>query len=446
MTVHYVPAGVEAYSERTAQLYVKNKPNEKETTEFGPKVKRWRTKDRTVVEAMSSARGAVIPEEQFDVCVPIFSPTAIKACGLSLVLANPEVGKDYKKAPYEKQGIKSIVDSGGFQLLRANVDFVHPDGVIDRYNKDANIGMPLDLPVRTAFEPAYFRQVSHLIKANDDYILKRLDPGIDLALISHGSTVELRKARLDVLDRKANVVAIAGLGIKPPPGIDRTNAAVENLMYVISRYHKKTEYFHVLGVTSKLMMFFYALLERSGYVKNIGADSVSHRLGALVGMYDTADFKTLDLKKNQAYRQTPQCNCPICTSIDDLRIIHSWRILEAHNLWVRAEQTRFLCALAEDYLAGKVPLAEVHQKMDLNITLNKFTLLVNYIRDVMANKWKPMRSTSKTKGLAGLAQTTIKTDAHYEAVISRYEKFHGKTFPEGPGKKATGSSLKRKKS
>lgn len=427
MSLHYVPAGIEAYSERTAQIYIKTKTFSKEKTKFGQKTKKWYTRDKLVIEAMSSNKGAIVPSGDFDRTFSIFSPAFIKACGLRLVLANPEVGKDYKKHPYEALGVSTIVDSGGFQLLRANVDFVHPDKVIKRYNKEANIGMPLDLPVRAKFEAAYFDKVSNLIRANDTYILSKLKPGIELALISHGSTLERRIARLDVLDRKAKVVAIAGLGIKPPPGVDRVLAAVENLMYVISRYHKTAKYFHVLGVTSKLWLFIYALLDKSGYVNAIGADSVSHRLGALVGTYDTYDFQSIDLLKNKQYKTRPLCNCPVCSSIGDLRIIQSWRLLEAHNLWVRAKQTELIGELAELYLARSVTLQEVIDVLKLNIDLNKLTTTVNYVEKVMDKKFFRLRSNQSSKGLFNKGSKLI-TDEHYEKVIKHYEKFHGKKF------------------
>lgn len=428
MTLCYVPAGIEAYSERTAQIYIRNKPNKKETTEFGLKYKRWDTKERTIVETMSSKRGVVIPDEYFDLVIPIFSPTFIKACGLDLVLVNPEVGKDFKSFPYKFQGISSIVDSGGFQLSRSSVDFVHPDGIVKRYNADADIGMPLDLPVHSNLEAAYFNRVSHLIKANDDYIIPKLKPGIELALISHGASLERRIARLEVIDRPANVIAVAGLGRKPPPGVDKTFSAVENLMYVTSRYKDTARYFHVLGVTSKLWLFIYGLLDRANYVRSIGGDSVSHRLSALVGMYNTSDFRALDLVKNQTYKTIPPCNCPICTAVDDLRIIHSWRLLEAHNLWVAARQTEIIGEMAASYLKGTITLKEIATTMQLNIDPNKLALVVDYVLEVMGSKFKPLRKVTKTKNLFNNKEKMV-TDAHYDLVIKNYEKFHSKKFP-----------------
>lgn len=431
MTLCYVPAGCEAYSRSSAQIMVRNVRNKAERTHFGKKYKKWETFDRTVVETTSTLRGTVLPEEEFDTCVPIFSPSFLKSLGLKVLLANPVVGKSYIKAPFHAAGLRSIVDSGGFQMLVGSTDFVDPDEVIKRYNANADIGMALDLPLPSEFEPMYFNSVSHLIRANDQYMLKRLTKGIDLAIISHGATLELRKRRLDVLDRDARVVAVAGLGTKPGPGVDRHFTAVENLMYVVSRYRKTASYFHILGVTSKLWMFVYALLDASDYVKNIGADSVSHRLSALVGYYHLANFKVLELGKNSPYKTTPMCNCPVCSSIDDLRIIHSWKILEAHNLYVCARQTEFLSYLAGAYLKGLVPLKEVYQHLDLTISEAKFATIVRYVQEVIASKFKPLQNKTQTRGLFGSRASKPKADARFESIIRSYEKFHGVKFPRG---------------
>jgi queuine/archaeosine tRNA-ribosyltransferase len=429
MPVFYVPAGCEQYTRSSATLYISNKPNEKETTEFGLKIKRWKTHEKTVLSLVNSSRGTNWVDLDYDISIPMFNATFLQSLGISLILANPEVGI-YNKDPFHNLGIQSIVDSGGFQMLRQGTDFVNPDEVIERYNKNADIGMPLDLPTIASVEDAYFDCISHLIRANDEYISKRLNKGIDLALISHGSSVARRKARLDVLDRKASVVAIAGLGTAQLPGVDKDLSAVENLMYVVSRYHKTTKYFHVLGITSKLYLFLYGILDASGYVQNIGGDSVSHRLDSLTGNYLTFDFQTLALAKNPTYKLSPSCSCPVCFGIDDMRVIQEPRILETHNLWVRVKQTEFLRNLAHEYLNGRMDLKEIHKLTDMSVDYAKFRRLVHYVQEVMAGGFKPIRKVAKTTSLlGGTAKVALQQDPHYEKCVVNYEKFHGKKFP-----------------
>lgn len=438
MTVHYVPAGVESYSQNSAQLLVNREKNKKETTDFGAKYKQWRTYDKTISFVSRSQVNGVNIKHTADIAVPISNALFVRACGLTKVLANPIHG-EYVKSTFEDKGIESIIDSGGFQMLTGVLPFVHPDDVVKRYNKLANIGMPIDLPVRSKFEAEYFDPVSKMIKANDDYLIERLDPHIHLALISHGTSLEKRKRRLDVLDRKAEVVAIAGLNIKPAPGVDHYLNNIENLMYVIHRYRKDTRYFHVLGVTSKFWMFMYALVEATGYVREIGADSVSHRMGSLIAKADLSDFTVADMSNKtgipQLYRQSIPCGCPVCVAIDDMRILSAAAILEAHNLWVRAKQTELICDLARLFLKNEITLKSICKVMKLKVDLTKFQYMVNYTREIIASDTfrhiKPMRSTnslfSDILPEENVEESNVGKDKYNEILI-KYEKFHKRKF------------------
>jgi len=436
MSVHYTPAGVEAYCQNSSQVLVTKGKNEKESTKFGPKYKQWHTYDKTISYVSRSQVNGVALKHTADILVPINNAAFVKACGLTKVLANPIHG-DYVKSTFEDKGIESIIDSGGFQMLTGATDFVDPNDVVTRYNKLANIGMPIDLPVRFAFEADFFDPVSKMIKANDDFLIERLNPNIHLALISHGTTLEKRKRRLDVLDRKAEVVAIAGLNIKPQPGVDRYLNIVENLMYVIHRYRKTTRYFHVLGVTSKFWMFIYALIDALGYVREIGADSVSHRMGSLIGMVDRSDFTVTDIPKNQLYKQSIPCGCPVCVAIDDVRILNSAAILEAHNLWTRAKQTEVLVDLARHYVKNEVTLQEILKVTNFKIDITKFQYIVNYVKEVVAtDKFKPIKAERSTKSLFSniIPDDDVMTEEaslgkdKYAKILERYEKFHKKKF------------------
>ena len=431
MSVHYVPAGGEAYSRVNLQLAITNKPNAKEVTYFGDKYKEWQTLDRTVALVAKSHVNGRNVKATADVVVPLYNSTFIQACGLTKVLANPIHGP-FVKAPFEAKGIESIIDSGGFQLAKETVTFVDPDEVARGYNTTASIGMPLDLPVRAKVEDTFFDPVTLLIKANDERILSQLNKGISLALISHGSTLSYRKRRLDVLDRPADVVAVAGLQHSPLHS-DKEFNNVENLMYVLHRYRKTTRYFHVLGVTSKLWLFVYSVIDALGYVKEIGGDSVSHRLGALVGEYDTPDFEAISLKKAETYRQQLSCNCPICVSIDDTRIIHNSLLLECHNLWVRSHQTQTLGSMARSYVAGTLPLRVVYDALRLRIGMSKFQHIVHYVEEIIASgKYRPIKAEKTNKSLfASVRPSGVSRGPmydHYVNVLRRYEKFHKQKF------------------
>ena len=117
MSLVYVPAGVEAYSGATSQVFVRNQKNKKERTYFGAKYKKWETLTKTITEAASTTKGSILPEEEYDAAISIFSPLFLKNCGFKVLLANPVVGKSFVKEPFHKMGLKSIVDSGGSRFV-----------------------------------------------------------------------------------------------------------------------------------------------------------------------------------------------------------------------------------------------------------------------------------------------------------------------------------------
>lgn len=434
MSLHYVPAGVEAYYNQGTQLLVSkhSEPNlVEETTDFGIKYKRWNTREKKLVLSIFSPKGGVNVKEKFDVCVPIFNASFIQACGLTKVLANP-VHKPFKGESFTTRKIETIIDSGGFQLLKSTVDFVDPNDVVREYNENASIGMPLDLPMEVSMEKTYFDAVSKLIRANDKFILERLNKDVHLALISHGTSLELRKRRLDVLDRETEAIAIAGLNIDPRKDVDHIQNIVENLMYVLHRYRKTARYFHVLGVTSKMWMFVYAVIDALKFVREIGADSVSHRLSALAGLYETEDFRTIQLAKDQKHRASLGCNCPVCFAVDDLRIMNHGILLEAHTLWVRARQAELMSELAHSYIKGHITLKSIHEYMQLRVPLHKFSYIIKYVQEIAASGvYKPIKPMRDGKTLFDAVKTTSKGSAksdHVHNVIRKYEKFHRTKF------------------
>lgn len=428
MSLYLVPAGIEAYHHRY-QLTVTYKKNKNEKSYFGSKYKRWDLKDK-IVELTGAYNHFTNSNKNADICVPVFSASFVNASKIKRVLVNPIHKANFDKSPYNRLNIDCIVDSGGFQLLKGVKEFIDPNDVVARYNKTANIGMPLDLPVRNAMEPYFFDAVSRLIKANDNFILSKLDKTIDLALISHGLTLKRREERLNILDREANVVAIAGLNILPRPGINKYQNIVENLMYVIHRYRKTTKYFHVLGVTSKFWLFIYSLLDVSNYVRSIGADSVSYRLHSLVGDYTLPNLDIIQLDKKTLKHHTV-CGCPVCSAVGDIRLLHNYILLESHCLWVAEKQKIFLHDLAREYYKGQRDLQSIYNIIgSRKLSFIEFKEIVSYIELIIGkDKYKPIKSDSIHKPLFSQEKKVDKKEYdRIEGIIRKYEKFYKEKF------------------
>lgn len=463
MTVHHVPAGVEAYPV-THLLYAKSKtlvgspdavkPNPTEKTKFFRGLSKWRVGDNTF--QISKETGKALEGAQS--ITPINGPLYFKNCGIDLVLLNP-AHKNVDLTLFKAAGIRTIVDSGGFQMLTGVTDWVDPDKVAQSYNEGATIGMPLDLPMRSALEPLYFDAVSHLIKANDKYIGKKLTEGTKLALISHGLTLDRRKARLDVIDvRQPDVVAIAGLGIATPDGVSKPFASAENFMYVINRFRERTEYFHVLGVTTSVWFFIYALCSVTKFVRSIGGDSVTYRLGAVTGICDKADFTVENIEKSIKYIQPTGCFCPVCSVVKDKRFLNHALLLESHNLWVKEYRTKYIEYLAKEYVDGRVDLTTVANVIGLRDSNSQrnFKHIVKYVMACID------RGKALPMSLAGAPRKTLWHAEHkdapisesdmvdvirYEKILKAYSEFHNIDFLKWAnlGKHLKGSTKGSKK-
>lgn len=437
MSVHHVPAGVEAYSFAKLLYTQSHELERKERSKFSRGCYQWAQPNRTI-----TVRGEHIAAPPvYDSVMPLLGAQFYKDIGIKYVLANPTHKKFYAEA-YLANNLNVIVDSGGFQMLSGVSDYIDPDALIKGYNSSATIGMPLDLPIRRDIENYFFNSISNLIKANDEYIIPRLRPGVDLALISHGTTLDLRKRRLDVIDRKANVVAIAGLGIRTPDGVDQFFSAVENLMYVTDRYRKKTRYFHVLGVTKQVMFFVYSLLSVSGFVKEIGADSVSYRLDSLTGRFLREDFSFIQLNKTDTHRVPLSCPCPVCSTVKDSRLMNNGLLLESHNLWVREQQTRYTEYMARAFLSGHVAVHDVLKFLQVSSKSNtsEIKAVIKYVlRCIEADRYLPFTFSGQPR--LGLFHSHKKSSEangaksesglRYRKIIANYERFHGKKLYVG---------------
>lgn len=439
MAVYYVPAGIEQYS-TDFELGVRFKENKEEKSYFGRLYKRWDLKDRTLELYGSSVKENILPTQKPDVVLQVRGSDAMATLGFEKILINPIHGEKFRALPYIKRGMDVIVDSGGFQLLSGVTDFVHPDDVIARYNEGATIGMPLDLPVVPKMEPYYFDIASKLMKANDEYILPRLK-GVNLALISHGTSLDLRKRRLDVLDREADYVAIAGLNMSVKGEVQYT--LLENLMYVTHRYRDRgIKYFHVLGVTSKLWFLIYAYLSEIGHVSNIGGDSVSYRLSALVGDHIDHLNNSTNIDREASYGYQMLCNCPVCTLVPDSRVMHEHKLLEMHNLIMSKRMVDHIQTLVREFIAGSVTYENMLSELGLSRMAKKLKNMIRYTDTVESTGvFKPFNKKVNTHSLFGkvgrakplpttttLSEEDKKLHARLANVVKQYEKFHGKRF------------------
>jgi queuine/archaeosine tRNA-ribosyltransferase len=386
--------------------------------------------DRVVWQVTKTTAKKFFLEEQYDAVVPLISPEIITE---PIVLINPYHAPKSFSHTFRGYGKKVIIDSGGFQMLRGTADFVHPDELLVDYNKYGDICMPLDLPLPASVEPYYFDAVTKMMKANDDYMLPKLDKDKVLALISQGSTVANRLKRLEGLKRTSSVVAIAGLNTLVDGDMNhKFMTALTNGMAVMDLLRKDTEYFHFLGVTSNFWVVLYAILAGTGYVKKCGGDSVSFRMASINGSYNFglggSSGRVEDISRKQKTPLGTLCRCPVCTTIPDLRCFLDSRVIESHNVWNAIEVKNLIADSVEVYLAGGCTLRDI---ADQWLPSGKYELLaraVDYINVVIQKgyrEWKPKVTNNLFAGQKASKPNGLE---HYEKIIGRYEAFHKKKF------------------
>ena len=112
-----------------------------------------------------------------------------------------------------------------------------------------------------------------------------------------------------------------------------------------------------------------------------------------------------------------------------MRILNSTYILEAHNLWARAQWTKLLDDMAKSYVLGQVKLQEIFNVLQLGIKYNEFHTFVKYVEKIIdTNKFVPLRKRTVTKSLFGAKKlpTDHPKKALYEKILASYSRFHNK--------------------
>lgn len=433
--VQYVPAGLEAWPGRTGQIFVRLERNEKTSIKKGAGYKEIRLRDRTLYVIYDSTKQRRLVDSQLDCdyMVPYQNPAEL-AGRTELVLVNPVHAKNFHNV-FRPHGIKIISDSGGFQMLRGVTDFVHPDDPIAFYNKHTDIGIPLDLPMKAAYEPMFFDAATKMMKANDAYMLPRLHKGKVLSVVSHGSNVENRKRRLDAVFRPSPVVSIAGLHSSvADDDLHKNLTALVNAMYVISQTRDTTEYYHFLGVTSRFWFIIYAILVGTGYVKSCGGDSVSHRLNAIIGSYKHQlsydGGRPLNIEKLSHRSVCTSCTCPICQAVGDLNILADFQIAESHQIWYSEQEKDMICDSVQTYLDGHLTLKDLAEQWLARGQYDVLAFAVDYIDSVIAKGFNERLITKKKALFDNVSKPELDPTVvdHYKRVLTNYETFHKKKF------------------
>lgn len=264
---------------------------------------------------------------------------------------------------------KMFLDSGGFLLLAGTKDFLDPVELAHTYNKYANLGMTLDIPLGNANYQSLERAIfhAHVQRMNTKVIKKHLDSSVTLYNISHGSTAKIRTEYMKLVeDEDINHWACAGSFGTP---FDR----IYNILTTIdTASRKKLESIHVLGVASSM---FIPILAWLGKYVDITSDASSamkfasnYCVNELHGIklsqsYIGNNFKTYGKVRTEKFHPKFMCSCNICHALGSTELYQKigtygasaphTEVLWIHNQHVYDEYTAGWNALASSVTASE---------------------------------------------------------------------------------------------
>lgn len=426
MAVVYVPAGLEGYVTNNHVSYSGPAIHDRERSIYRDGEKIWELFDRTVgLKSYSTNNFQPISNEEYVYASSNLGPSCIKNAGIKIILINPH-SKKIIHNQYKDAGIKTIMDSGGFQLLMGVKDFIDPLEVVSFYNNKCDIGMDLDIPIGTGVNHKQLEALAKIQKENYKRMLAHKEGDFEFCLVNHGITVKERDIHYDIIGRKnPKYISIAGMVQLNPGNIDPELYIAEVILHTASRY-PNVKYIHCLGLTRVYAVLVYCIVDLLNIVHNIGGDSVSYIMNDIGGVYQRLfNFVGMNIPKNfYQYTKAP-CSCPICTTVNDMRLIISYNG-RTHNMLMQKYYWDHLYSLVSHYLNGEIKTSEFINLSGLQITERRVKTLVDYCKDFVVNGFTPLKRVN-SKSLFADNAIYPNTDK-YNSIIKRYEKYYSKRF------------------
>jgi hypothetical protein len=210
-------------------------------------------------------------------------------------------------------GTALVTDSGGFQIVKGDLDWIDPVKEIEWMNSNTDLAMLLDVPTQ---DPAYITRAAHVQKHVIDLWQGSKRPDLELINIVHGQGTGMRKY-LDIVETDGiDRIAFGGMfWIGFMNSVHRIVSAI--LMTPDYKQH------HVLGVTHRGIMMLLMYMSKLKMSPQITCDSSSalqlscYRTLYLYNRIEESIFmKDMGEKGNYVtgYGKLP-CNCPICSTL-----------------------------------------------------------------------------------------------------------------------------------
>lgn len=343
-------------------------------------------------------------------------------------------------------GIECIFDSGGFQMIQGTLDFVDPINIVKDYNKNASIGMGLDLPSPPAIDDMFYVPNCKLQKLNNELMRETLSDRVTLAPIVHGHSPRTRLHCLKtVASKNDKVLALANLQLSTLDTISSFKMKLACLALVLHRTRGHVVYYHLLGVTSIFWRVAMAFLCLKDYAISMGGDSVSHRQHSMTGTYHTPHFydntTAMNTVKTSRTASGLPCGCPVCLICKDARMLDLAVLHEIHEAYIAANSNELVRDNVLLYIRGAIgrnelynsiiPKGDKTNRQRMNIFFDYFERVVTLGYDKTPKLYEETESFPKQTSTDLFGITTGKKSAlvdRYTEIHGRYAKYHKTTI------------------
>lgn len=430
MSICYVPAALEMYTQSSCAAYTSPKKNKKEKTEWFAPYRKWYAHHLTGYYARVSCKNDfVVDSTEYTKCVPLMGPAFCKLNNIGMVLVNPHSlsTSHLHYCSHKDAGLDVICDSGGFQLIRGKVDFIDPLHIAKEYNKVCTIGMDLDVPDILGMDKEQWRALPRIQRANYEVMKTVLHKDVNLCLVGHGKNVAEREEWFELVGREdPKCVAVAGLQREFTKDITKEMQQTEAILHACHTF-PNAEYFHILGTTSASTAYIYSLISHLGLAKKIGADSASYALTSTTGSFDLYHgWNAAKIPQKFLVNSPIPCSCPICSTIQDFRM-YGCVFQHVHALLNLYRYFEYIDDLTGEYLKDNISDRELVKLINANnLTPAHVRQLREYVEECKANKFRPLKR--KRKLFSQVSVRNPELYAQYDRIIKAYEKYHQKGF------------------
>ena len=253
-----------------------------------------------------------------------------------------------------RKGFTLINDSGGFQLLTGQVPFLEPINVLRWMERNADIGMTLDVPpidpvtLGPLDDIVYFRKCAEKsARYYEKMYADRVSTHLQLLKVLQGGN----KKELELWYKITNECSFDGFSLSIKPPSDPMQVAL-----LSSFIHEKEQpkRIHILLGTGYDVI--PAIIYASKLFENITFDSASYIVGAQYRKYMLPIDPKMHIQfltdKTDSRLKTLPCSCPICQKLEAHNLYgNGSRIgvaISIHNLWVMKEYIKTVESLIDD--------------------------------------------------------------------------------------------------